>query len=83
MFTRNHPLVVQLAVSCFERISEDDLVNCLKQGGVAADAASEISGLTAEMIAGTGIGISDTDPFAGLEEDEDQTEQNQLLVDQT
>ena len=38
-----------------------------RQGGITANAASEVSGLTAEMIAGSDKG-SNTDPFADLDE---------------
>ena len=40
-----------------------------------ASAAPEVSRLTAEMIAGIDEGF-DTDPFADLDKDEDQTEKN-------
>ena len=46
-----------------------------KQVGVTARTAPEVFRLTAEMIAGSDEG-SDTDPFADLDKNKDQTEKN-------
>ena len=46
-----------------------------KAGAVTASAAPEVSRLTAEMIADSDKGF-DTDFFAELESDKDQTEEN-------
>ena len=46
-----------------------------KQGGIISSAAPEVSGLTAEKIAGSDEG-SDTNLFSDLDKDEDQTEKN-------
>ena len=60
--------------------SEDSAIHCLKQGGVAAEAASEIARLTAEILAGEAT--PDEDPFADLDEaDEMELEGNELVVE--
>ena len=46
-----------------------------RQGGVAANAAPEISRLTAEMLEGA----DSDDPFAGLD-DEDELDANELVL---
>ena len=71
--------------------SEDGSIHCLKPGGVAAEAASVIARLTAEMLAAD----DDSDPFADLDEadcpsgsleeadDDNEFETNELLIDDT
>ena len=53
------------------RRTEDGLVHCIKPGGVAADAAAEISVETAALVAGSNEDLDDSDPFASDEELED------------
>ena len=60
--------------------SEDSSVHCLKQSGIAADAASRISQLTAEMLAARDD--DDDDPFLSSD-DEVELETNKLIVEDT
>ena len=52
----------------------------LKPGGVAADAAPDISRLTAEMLTAPD---DDNDPFASADEDYNELETNELAVEDT
>ena len=61
--------------------SEDSSIHCLKQSGIAADAASRISQLTAEMLAARDD--DDDDPFLSSDDDEDELETNELIVEDT
>jgi len=49
-------------------------------GGVAADARGAINTETANLLAGVSDD-DDEDPFAGLEEDEDELEENETVLD--
>jgi len=55
-------------------------IHCLKPGGVAADARGAINTETANLLAGVSED-DDEDPFAGLEEDEDELEENETVLD--
>ena len=57
--------------------SEDGQIHCLKEGEVGAEAAWEISKLTAEMFARGDDGEDDSDPFASCDE---EMETNDLVV---
>ena len=46
-------------------------MHCIKPGGVAADAAAEISAETAALVPGSNEDFDDSDPFASGEELED------------
>ena len=59
--------------------SEDEEIHCLKQGGVAADAREVVRRDTASL--DTTTDTEDLDPFADLEEDEDELEQNEVVLD--
>ena len=59
--------------------SEDSSIHCLKQGGVAAGVPSNISQLTAEMLAAPDV--NDNDPFLSVDDDEDELETNELTVE--
>jgi len=52
----------------------------LKPGGVAADACGAINTETANLLDGVSED-DDEDPFAGLEEDEDELEENETVLD--
>ena len=60
--------------------SEDDQIHCLKQGGMAADAAPEISRLTTEMLEADNEDSAFDDPFDD-EDDDNELEINELLVE--
>ena len=51
--------------------SEDSLVHCIKHGGIAADAAAEVSAEMAMLLQDVNEDNLDTDPFASDEEFED------------
>ena len=51
-----------------------------KTFGVAADARGAINTETANLLAGVSED-NDDDPFAGLEEDEDELEENETVLD--
>ena len=53
-------------------------ITCLKPGGVAAEAAPEISHLTAEMLT---VADDDNDPFASADKDYDELEANELAIE--
>ena len=61
------------------RRGEDDEIHCLKEGGVAADARETIRTETATL-ADTADESEESDPFADIEEDEDELE-NELVLD--
>ena len=50
---------------------------CLKEGGVAADAREEFRKETATLCTAE---LDEFDPFANIEEDEDEFEQNELVL---
>ena len=54
---------------------------CLKQSGIATDAVSCISPLTAEMLAASDD--DDDDPFLTSDDNEDELERNELTVEDT
>ena len=58
--------------------TEDHQIHCLKSGGVASEAAPELSRLTTEMLAREDDDEAD-DLF--LSEDEDELDTNELVVD--
>ena len=58
--------------------TEDEEIHCLKEGGVAADAMEEIRRETATLH--TAELDDESDPFADIEEDEDELEQNELVL---
>ena len=60
--------------------THDGEIHCLKPGGVAADARRAINMETANLLASVS-GDDDEDPFAGLEEDEDELEENETVLD--
>ena len=52
------------------------VVSC-KQGGLTADAAPDISKLTAEMFEATDL----DDPSAGSDDNDDELDVNELIID--
>ena len=56
---------------CGISVETDSLVHCVKPGGVAADAAAEISAETAMLLQDVNEDDLDTDPFASNEKFED------------
>ena len=61
--------------------TEDEEIHCLKQGGLASDARDVVRRDTASLITSAGTDTDDVDPFADVEEDEDELEQNEDAVD--
>ena len=53
----------------------------MPQNGIAADAASRISQLTAEILAARDD--DDDDPFFSSDDDEDELEMNELIIEDT
>jgi len=49
-------------------------MHCLKQGGVAVDARESIQRATATV-------AKESDPFADVEDDEDELEENELVLE--
>ena len=58
--------------------TEDEEIHCLKEGGVAADARESIRRDTATA---TDTELKESDPFADIEEDEDELEENELVLE--
>ena len=56
-------------------------MHCLKQCGIAVDAASRISQLIAEMLAA--LDDDDDDPCLTSDDNEDELEMNKLTVEHT
>ena len=57
--------------------TEDSKIHCLKEGGLAADAATEVTRMTANLATEE---MDQGDPFSGLDND-DELEQNETVVD--
>ena len=61
--------------------SKDGEIHCLRQGGMAADTAPEISRLTAEMLKAEATNLED--PFARLDDDDNELDTNELETEDT
>ena len=55
--------------------------DCLKEGGVAADARESIRRDTATLATATDTELEESDPFADVEEYEDELEENELVLE--
>ena len=60
--------------------TEDEEIHCFKQGGVAADTRESIRRDTATLATATDTELEESDPFADVEEDEDELEENELAM---
>ena len=60
--------------------TEDGEIHCLKEGGVAADARKTIERDTAALVTATDS-LEESDPFADVEEDEEELENELVLED--
>ena len=60
--------------------TEDGEIHCLKEGGVAADARKTIERDTAALATVTDS-LEESDPFADVEEDEEELEENELVLE--
>ena len=60
---------------------EDGEIHCLKEGGVAADARESIRTDTATLATVTDTELEESDPFADVEENEDELEENELVLE--
>ena len=61
--------------------TEDASIYCLKSGGVASEALPTIIDNTAILLSESQRQDGDRDPYANLDNDEEELETNQLLVD--
>ena len=61
--------------------TEDEEIHCLKEDGVAADARESIRRDTATLATATDTELEESDPFADVEEDEDELEENELVLE--
>ena len=53
----------------------------LKEGGVATDTRESIEGNSAMLITAMDTKVKESDPFAGVEEDKDELEENKLVLE--
>ena len=60
--------------------TEDGEIHCLKEGGVAADARKTIESEPAALATATDL-LEESDPFADVEEDEEELEENELVLE--
>ena len=60
---------------------EDKEIHCLKEGGVAVDARESIQRDTATLAPAMDTELEETDPFADVEEDENELEENELVLE--
>ena len=60
--------------------TEDEEIHCLKEGGVAADARESIQRDTATLASVTDTELEESDPFADVEEDENELEESELVL---
>ena len=61
--------------------TEDAGIHCLKSGGVASEALPTITENTATLLSEVQRQDDDRDPFADLDDDEEELETNELLVE--
>ena len=64
--------------------TEDDEIHCLKEGGVAADARETVKRETATLTLLPLAALpeaDDLDPFADIEEDEEELEENEVVLE--
>ena len=61
--------------------TEVEEIHCLKEGGVAADARESIQRDTATLTTAMDTELVESDPFADVEEDEDELEDNELVLE--
>ena len=61
--------------------TEYEEIHCPKQGGVAADARESNRRDTATLAAVTDTELRDSDPFADVEDDKDELEENKLVLE--
>jgi len=59
---------------------EDEEIHCLQQGGVAADATESIRRDTAMLATAMDTELEESDPFADVEEDEDELEEKEFVL---
>ena len=59
----------------------DEEIHCLKEGGVAADTRESIRRDTTTLATATDTELEESDPFTGIEEDEDVFEKNELVLE--
>jgi len=58
---------------------EDKEIHCLKRGGVAADTRESIQRDTTTLTTATDTELEESDPFADVEEDKDELEENEFV----
>ena len=61
--------------------TEDKEIHCLKQGEVAVDARESIQRDTAMLATATDTELEESDPFADVEDDEDELEEKELVLE--
>ena len=66
-------------ISVYTDGTEDEEIHCLKEGGVAADARESIWRDTTTLATATDSELEESDPFADVEEDKDELEENELV----
>lgn len=70
-------------ISVNEDGSEDGLIHCIKAGEVAEEAGEQITREIKELMSPSSVddaGEGDDDPFADIEEDRDQLEENEVVA---
>ena len=60
--------------------AKDDEIHCLKDGGVATAARATVTAVTARHLSGADD-EGNRDPFAELEEDDDELDENQTVLE--
>ena len=60
---------------------EDEEINCLKEGGVAADARESTRRDTAMLATAMDNELEESDPLADVEEDKDELEEKELVLE--
>ena len=78
----HHSLVIDVWNFCLRHGTEDASIHCLKSGGLASEALPTITKNTATLLsAAQRQDDDDRDPFADLDDDEEELETNELLVE--
>lgn len=62
--------------------SEDNVIHCIKDNGVAPQAREDIQKETAALLASKDNEDENEDPFKDIEEDEDELQQNEMVLDE-
>ena len=79
-FARSFNSFVQCISVRSDGTEDNEIIHCLKSGGVAEDAASLIVQQTAALQAREDVD-DNCDPFADIEEDDSELETNEVAVD--